>query len=68
MNIKQFMLTIISDETGHETMNTSGNMTLNEVASSLIKIAYSAGTTSGNATNNENPATKKDIPSPIGEE
>jgi len=43
MKIEQFTVSIVTDETGKETINTSGNMTLNDVASALVKIAFSAG-------------------------
>lgn len=43
MKIEQFTVSVVTDETGKETINTSGNMTLNGVASALVKIAFSAG-------------------------
>ena len=43
MEIKQFTLIIAKDDAGNDTMSTSGNMTLNDVANALITLAYSQG-------------------------
>jgi len=43
MEIKQFTLIIAKDDAGNDTLSTSGNMTLNDVANALITLAYSQG-------------------------
>jgi len=43
MEIKQFTLIIAKDDAGKDTLSTSGNMTVNEVASALITLAATAG-------------------------
>ena len=43
MEIKQFTLIIAKDDAGKDTLSTSGNMTLNDVANALITLAYSQG-------------------------
>jgi len=43
MEIKQFNLIIAKDDAGNDTLSTSGNMTLNDVANALITLAYSQG-------------------------
>ena len=43
MEIKQFTLIIAKDDAGNDTLSTSGNMTVNEVASALITLAATAG-------------------------
>ena len=47
MEIKQFTLIIAKDDAGNDTLSTSGNMTLNDVANALITLAYSQGQQDG---------------------
>ena len=47
MEIKQFTLIIAKDDAGNDTLSTSGNMTLNDVANALITLAYSQGQRDG---------------------
>lgn len=47
MKLKQFSLVTGTTEDGHETISTSGNMTLDEVAGYLVKLAYQAGVSKG---------------------
>ena len=47
MEIKQFTLIIAKDDAGKDTLSTSGNMTLNDVANALITLAYSQGQQDG---------------------
>jgi len=47
MEIKQFTLIIAKDDAGNDTLSTSGNMTLNDVANALITLAYLQGQQDG---------------------
>ena len=47
MEIKQFTLIIAKDDAGNDTLSTSGNMTINDVANALITLAYSQGQQDG---------------------
>lgn len=46
--LKQFNLVLAGDQ-----ISTSGNMTLNEVADALIKLAYAQGRTDGQAISDD---------------
>ena len=47
MELKQFNLIIAKSDDGKDQMSTSGNMTLNEVASALITLAHAQGMQDG---------------------
>lgn len=47
MILKQFSLVIGTTEDGKETISTSGNLNLDDVAAYLVRLAYQAGVTKG---------------------